>query len=59
MDVTKGKLEIEGYRESLIKMQKEFGFKAVATSLRESYSASDNGWSAIMYDGTTCFIKEV
>lgn len=51
-DVTKGKLEIEGYRESLIKMQKEFGFKAVATSLRESYSASDNGWSAIMYDGT-------
>ena len=27
-----------------------FGFKKVAITLRESYSASDNGWSAILYD---------
>ena len=28
-----------------------FGFKYVVSSLRESYSASDNGWSAAIYDG--------
>ena len=27
-----------------------FGFKKVAITLRESYSASDNGWSAILFD---------
>ena len=30
---------------------KENLFKYVATTLRESYSASDNGWSALIYDG--------
>jgi len=29
----------------------KFSFKLVATSLRESRSASDNGWSGIMFDG--------
>jgi 2-dehydro-3-deoxygluconokinase len=29
----------------------KFGFKYVVSSLRESYSASDNGWSACIYDG--------
>jgi len=32
-------------------MKDKFGFKYVASSLRESYSASDNGWSAMIYDG--------
>ena len=32
-------------------MKEKFGFKFIASSLRESYSASDNGWSALVYDG--------
>ena len=33
-------------------MVDKFGFKYVISSLRESYSASDNGWSALIYDGS-------
>ena len=32
-------------------MKERFGFKFIASSLRESYSASDNGWSALVYNG--------
>ena len=32
-------------------MKDKFNFKYVVTTLRESYSASDNGWSALIYDG--------
>lgn len=50
-DVTSGDLELEGYKDIFAKMKEQFGFKYIATSLRESYSASDNGWSALAYDG--------
>ncbi|NLM14186.1 MAG: sugar kinase [Epulopiscium sp.] len=50
-DVTKGELELEGYKTIFKAMKEKFGFKYVATTLRESYSASDNGWSALIYDG--------
>lgn len=50
-DVTSGKLELEGYKDIFKQMKDKFGFKYVASSLRESYSASDNGWSACIYDG--------
>ena len=50
-DVTKGKLNIEGYKSVFKQMKDKFGFKYVASTLRESYSASDNGWSALVYDG--------
>jgi len=50
-DVTKGELELEGYKTIFKQMKDKFGFKYVASSLRESYSASDNGWSAMIYDG--------
>lgn len=50
-DVTKGKTSAEGYKEIFKAMQKEFGFKYVATTLRESYSASHNGWKALLFDG--------
>ena len=32
-------------------MMKEFGFKYVVSTLRESFSASHNGWKAMIYDG--------
>jgi 2-dehydro-3-deoxygluconokinase len=50
-NVEKGELELEGYMTMFRQMQETFGFKYVATSLRESHSASDNGWSALIYDG--------
>ncbi len=50
-DVTKGELEIEGYKDIFKQMKEKFNFKYVVTTLRESYSASDNGWSALIYDG--------
>lgn len=50
-DVLSGDLELEGYKDVFTKMKEAFGFKYIATSLRESYSASDNGWSALCYDG--------
>lgn len=50
-DVTSGELELDGYKNIFEQMIKKFDFKYVASSLRESYSASDNGWSACIYDG--------
>ncbi len=51
-DVTKGELNLDGYKSVFKQMQEKFGFKYIATTLRESHSASDNGWSALLYDGT-------
>lgn len=50
-DVIAGELELEGYRDMFKQMMEKFDFKYVASSLRKSYSASDNGWSACAYDG--------
>lgn len=50
-DVTTGQLNIEGYKKVFQQMVSKFGFKYVASTLRESHSASDNGWSALVYDG--------
>lgn len=49
-DVTKGQLDTDGYKKSLQTVAKTFGCKIVAYSQRKSYSASDNGWSGIIYD---------
>lgn len=51
-DVTSGHIETEAYKEIFKEMKEVFGFKMVATSLRESYSATRNGWSVLLYDGT-------
>ena len=51
-DVTKGELHLDGFQDIMKQMVVKFGFKYVASSLRESYSASDNGWSALVYNGT-------
>lgn len=50
-DVTRGELNLDGYRTIFKQMKDRFGFKYIASTLRESYSASDNGWSALVYDG--------
>ena len=42
---------MSGYKEMFCQLKERFGFSYIATTLRESYSASDNGWSALLYDG--------
>lgn len=50
-DVINGKTDINGYEKIFKAMVKEFNFKIVATTLRESYSASHNGWKSMLFDG--------
>lgn len=50
-DVTSGELDLEGYRRIFVQMKERFGFRYIASTLRQSLSASDNGWSALLYDG--------
>ena len=50
-DVTRGKLDVENYKPIFRRMKERFDFKKIVTTLRESYSATDNGWSALLYDG--------
>lgn len=50
-DVTKGELNLDGFKDVFRQMKERFGFKYIASTLRESYSALDNGWSALVYDG--------
>lgn len=50
-DITSGELSREGYKDVARQLVEKFGFKKVAITLRESISASVNGWSAMLYDG--------
>ena len=52
-DVTSGQLNLSGYQAAAERVLKEMGPSMVAITLRESLSASDNGWSAVLWDGTT------
>ena len=45
-DVDGGALDVAGYRAAAERVTREFGPALVAITLRESLSASDNGWSA-------------
>ncbi len=49
-DVTSGQVNHEGYKAVATELAKRFGFKQVAITLRESISANDNLWSAMLYD---------
>ena len=50
-DITVGQLSDEGYKKVAKELVDRYRLKYAAITLRESYSASDNGWSAILYDG--------
>ena len=58
-DVTTGKLNRDGYKDVAKQLVDRFGFKKVAITLRESISANDNNWSAMLYtDGESYFSKK-
>ena len=50
-DIEGGKTDAEGYKGIFTAMAKEFGFKYVISTLRESFSATHNGWKAMIYNG--------
>ena len=60
-DIYAGTLNHEGYKSVAKQLADKFGFEMVAITLRESRSAFDNGWSAMLYNvatGEYCFSKK-
>ena len=60
-DIYAGELNHEGYKSVAKQLADKFGFEMVAITLRESHSAFDNGWSAMLYNvatGEYCFSKK-
>ena len=49
-DINTGKLNKEGYVSVAEQLSQRFNFKYVAITLRESISANDNNWSAMLYN---------
>ena len=52
-DVIGGALNVDAYRDAAASVTKTLGPALVAITLRESLSASDNGWSAVLWDGAS------
>jgi 2-dehydro-3-deoxygluconokinase len=50
-EVTSGRIEHAQYEDVARQLTERFGFKQVAITLRESFSASHNGWSAMLWTG--------
>ncbi len=60
-DIYGGKLNREGYKSVARQLADRFVFEMVAITLRESHSAFDNGWSAMLYNVAQdeyCFSKK-
>lgn len=57
-DIEGGQLNKKGYESVAKQLIDKFGFEKVAITLRESISANDNNWSAMLYeDGKSYFSK--
>lgn len=57
-DVNSGTVNHEGYKEVAGQLMDRFGFKKVAITLRESISANDNHWCAMLYDGSDYYFSK-
>lgn len=57
-DVTQGKLNKQGYVSVAKQLTEKFGFKGVAITLRESISANDNNWSAMLYTNNEAYFSK-
>ncbi|PID62921.1 MAG: 2-dehydro-3-deoxygluconokinase [Ignavibacteriae bacterium] len=53
-DIESGKLNKDAYYNVVTELKKIYKFEIVAITLRESFSASRNGWSAVMLDNSEC-----
>ncbi len=57
-EVSSGVIEHQKYEDVARQLSEKFGFKQVAITLRESLSASRNGWSAMLFtDGASHFSR--
>lgn len=57
-DVTAGEVNKEGYVDVAKQLIEQFSFKTVAITLRESLSANDNRWSAMLYEDQSCYFTK-
>ena len=60
-DIYAGEINREGYKSVAKQLADKFHFEKVAITLRESHNASENGWSAMLYDVASneyCFSKK-
>ena len=55
--VESGVIEKEAYEDVACQLHERFGFKQVAITLRESFSASHNGWSAMLYQNGEAYFS--
>jgi 2-dehydro-3-deoxygluconokinase len=53
VDVRSGALDVSRYRDAAACVAQTFRVSRVAITLRESLSASDNGWSGVLYDAAS------
>jgi len=56
-NVTAGKLNIDKYKLVAEQLAELSGAQKIAITLRESLSASDNNWSAMLYDGSEFYLS--
>jgi len=57
IDVEAGEVDATLYQSVATQLMERFpNLQKVAITLRESISASNNGWSAVLYDGETLFV---
>ncbi|MBU3840108.1 MAG: sugar kinase [Candidatus Ruminococcus intestinipullorum] len=57
-DVTTGTVNQQGYKAVAKQLADAFGFEKVAITLRESISANDNHWSAMLFDGEEYYFSK-
>jgi len=57
-EVTSGKIDHAQYESVAKQLTERFGFKQVAITLRESHSASHNGWSAMLWTGGKAYYSK-
>lgn len=53
-NVESAEISVDGYSSLAKKLKERYNFETVAITLRESYSASRNGWSAMLHDSKEC-----
>ena len=56
-DIEGGTLSAEGYADVARQLTERFGLTAAAITLRESISASVNGWSGMLYTGGQAYLS--
>jgi 2-dehydro-3-deoxygluconokinase len=57
-DVSAGNVSAEDYKEVAKALADRFAFQKVAITLRESVSANDNNWAAMLYDGGNFYFSK-